>query len=86
MVPLQDGLKTLEGLDAAHLIMATKNAANLGVSALQNEPGPARDSLMYSASIALHHLKRFDTLLEASQFVSKTIASGDCYDKFKAHQ
>jgi anthranilate phosphoribosyltransferase len=85
MVPLQDGLKTLEGLDDSHLTMAIKNTVNLGVSALQNEPGPARDSLMYSASIALHHLNRFDTLLEASQFVSRTIASGDCYDKFKAH-
>ena len=84
-VPLPDGQKTIERTSSDLVSAAASTAAELGIDALQNVPGPARDSLMYAAAIVLLHLEKFASLKDAALFVQKVIASGDAYDKFRAN-
>lgn len=84
-VPLPDGQKTIEKSTDEVVAAATDMAAKLGIDALKNAPGAARDSLMYAAAIVLLHLEKFASLVDAAQFVQKVIASGDAYDKFCAN-
>ncbi len=84
-VRLPDGQKTLAGASPDSKYAAARAAAELGVEALKNVPGAARDSLMYSTAIVLLHLERYKNLKDAAKFVKKVIASGDAHDKFIAH-
>ncbi len=84
-VRLPDGQKTLAGASRDSKYAAARTAAELGVEALKNVPGAARDSLMYSTAIVLLHLERYKNLKDAAKFVKKVIASGDAHDKFIAH-
>ena len=83
-VPLPDGLKSLQAASRESKLAAARTAAELGIDALKNIPGAARDSLMYGAAIVLLHLERYENLKDAAQFVDKVISSGDAYDKFIA--
>jgi anthranilate phosphoribosyltransferase len=84
-VRLPDGLKSLQGASKDSKFAAARTAAELGIDALKNVPGAARDSIMYSAAIVLLHLERHTNLKDAAKFVDKVISSGDAYDKFVAH-
>jgi len=84
-VRLPDGQKTLENASRESKYAAASVAAQLGIDALKNISGAARDSLMYSAAIVLLHLGKYSNLKDAAQYVEKVIASSDAYDKFVAH-
>jgi anthranilate phosphoribosyltransferase len=81
-VRLPDGQKTLAGASWDSKYAAARTAAELGIEALKNSPGAARDSLMYSAAIVLLHLEKYTNLIDAAQYVNQVIASGDAHDKF----
>ncbi|MCZ6471562.1 MAG: anthranilate phosphoribosyltransferase [Gammaproteobacteria bacterium] len=85
-VRLPDGQKSLQQASRETKYAAARTAAELGIEALKNAPGAARDSLMYGVAIVLLHLERYPNLKDAAQFVKKVIASGDAYDKFAAHK
>jgi anthranilate phosphoribosyltransferase len=80
---LPDGQKSIGKTSSEVMSAAANTAAELGIDALQNVPGAARDSLMYAAAIVLLHLEKFASLKDAALFVQKVIASGDAYDKFQ---
>ena len=84
-VRLPEGQKSLQQASQETKYAAARTAAELGIDALKNIPGAARDSLMYGAAIVLLHLEKFPNLKDAAHFVKKVIASGDAYDKFTAH-
>ncbi len=81
-VRLPDGQKSLAGASWDSKYAAARTAAELGIDALKNIPGAARDSLMYSAAIVLLHLEKYPSLIDAARFVDKVIASGDAHDRF----
>ena len=84
-IPLPGGIKSLEDQDEQAKVDATAYAAKLGVAALQDEPGLARDSMVYAAAIALFHVGRHDSLQEAADAARAAIASGDAYARFSAN-
>ncbi|MET0042386.1 MAG: anthranilate phosphoribosyltransferase [Candidatus Thiodiazotropha sp. 6PLUC3] len=55
---------------------AAQLAANTGLRALQGEPGPAYDSLVYSCSLSLWHAGRHDSLEKAAAQVRQVLDSG----------
>jgi len=63
---------------------AAKAAAETGMDALQGKAGPARDCLVYSASICLHRLGRGETLAESAETVRKTLDSGAALARLEA--
>ncbi len=63
---------------------AAKAAAETGMEALQGKAGPARDCLVYSASICLHRLGRSETLAEAAESVRKILDSGAALARLEA--
>lgn len=84
-IPLPGDLKSLEDGDAQDKIEATRYTAELGIAALQNQPGLARDSLVYAAAIALYHVGRHDSLQQAAEAARAAIASGDAWARFNAN-
>ena len=84
-LPLPGGFKSLEDGDAQAKSLAIRHAAELGVAALQDSAGLARDSLVYGSAIVLYHLGRQENLPQAAEQVRRVIASGDAYDKFNAN-
>jgi anthranilate phosphoribosyltransferase len=63
---------------------AAARAADLGLAALQGKAGPARDSLVYSAAICLHHLGKAEDLRSAADRVRKVLDSGKALAHFQA--
>ena len=63
---------------------AAARAAEIGLAALQGKAGPARDSLVYSAAICLHHLGKADDLRAAADMVRKVLDSGKALAHFQA--
>jgi anthranilate phosphoribosyltransferase len=63
---------------------AAARAAEMGLAALQGKAGPARDSLVYSAAICLHHLGKVADLPSAADMVRKVIDSGKALAHFQA--
>ena len=84
-IPLPGNLKSLENAGAQAKIDATHHAAELGVNALQNQPGPAYDSLIYAAAIALLHVGRYDNLSQAAVAARNAITSGEAFSRFSAN-
>ena len=74
-----DEIATTVDIDAA-----AASAARTGLEALGGQPGPAHDSLVYAAAIALHHLGRHDSLAGAADAVRQVLASGEALARFKA--
>ncbi len=56
---------------------AAKWAADTGLRALQGEPGPAYDSLLYSSALVLWHCGREPTLTDAATRVRQVLDSGE---------
>jgi len=88
-VPLPKDLPgaTTEGDDIATVFdadAAAARAAEYGLAALRGKPGPARDSLVYSAAISLHHLGRADSLAAAADKVREVLDSGKALAHFEA--
>ncbi len=83
--------KDLTGVEAADDIanpvdpnQAAARAAEFGLAALKGEAGPARDSLVYSASIVLHHLGRYPSQQAAADAVRQVLDSGKVLTRLKA--
>ena len=64
--------------------VAAAQAAEIGLAALQGKAGPARDSLVYSAAICLHHLGKAGDLRTAADMVRKVLDSGKALAHFQA--
>ena len=64
--------------------VAAAQAAEYGLAALQGKAGPARDSLVYSAAICLHHLGKAGDLPTAADMVRKVLDSGKALAHFTA--
>jgi len=64
--------------------VAAAQAAEYGLAALQGKAGPARDSLVYSAAICLHHLGKVGDLPTAADMVRKVLDSGKALAHFTA--
>ncbi|MBD3620127.1 MAG: anthranilate phosphoribosyltransferase [Chromatiales bacterium] len=58
-------------------------SAEMGVEALSGKAGPMRDSLVYSAAICLHHLKRYDSLQSAADAVRDVLDNGSALERFQ---
>ena len=80
-VPLPKELPELENQGAGIIKpfdtdIAAQHAAEAGIAALKGEKGAAYNSLVYAASITLHHLGKADSLESAADMVRKTLDSG----------
>ena len=73
-----------EGHGAIHTDAASVRAAEIGVSALQGNKGLAYDSLVYSASICLAHLKKYGSLAEAANEVRRVLDSGAVLQRLRS--
>lgn len=80
-VPLPKDIPELENQGASIIKpfdtdIAAQRAAEAGLAALNGEKGAAYNSLVYAASITLHHLGKADSLESAADMVRKTLDSG----------
>jgi anthranilate phosphoribosyltransferase len=62
--------------------LAAGMAAEAGLAALEGKPGSTYDALVYSASIALWHLKKFTEIHDAADHVREVLNSGKALEKF----
>ena len=87
-IPLPDGLPEAQISDSISTPVdgdaLAGVSAKMGVAALGGEQGMMHDSLVYAASIALTHLKHFDSMGEASQSVRNVLNNGTALDVFNA--
>ena len=60
-----------------------QQAAQEGVKALQGEPGPARDSLLYGGAVVLTHIRRHRSLDKALSEAAQKIDSGEAWEYFQ---
>jgi len=56
--------------------VAAECAARAGIEALQGKDGPTRDSLVYGATIMLHHLRRCESRAAGAKAVRAVLDSG----------
>jgi anthranilate phosphoribosyltransferase len=61
---------------------AAKLAAAAGLAALGGETGSTYDALVYSGAIALWHLKRYDSLVDAADRIREVLNSGAALERF----
>lgn len=87
-VPLPEDLTSV---DAADNIATTVDSnelarisAEMGMAAMQGEKGLMYESLVYSASICLNHLGRYDSIQDAADAVRAVLDSGAALEKLKA--
>jgi anthranilate phosphoribosyltransferase len=59
-------------------------AADAGLAALNGERGSTYDAIVYSAAIALWHLKKTETLIEAAARVREVLDNGSALKHFNA--
>lgn len=87
-VPLPEGLPAVKVADTISLPVDGEAlaavSAKMGLAALQGEQGLMYDSLVYSASIVLTHLKRAESLQDASAQARSTLDSGNALKVFQA--
>ncbi|HEC13388.1 MAG TPA: anthranilate phosphoribosyltransferase [Acidiferrobacteraceae bacterium] len=62
---------------------AAKAAAKVGLAALEAQPGPIRDGLVYAGAICLWHLGRQNNLSDAATAVRKVLDNGEALSRFK---
>ncbi len=60
-----------------------KLAAKEGLAALEGKNSPTSDALLYSASLALWHLGRYDSVPDAAFVVRKILSSGTTVERFR---
>ena len=84
-IPLPDDLPEPSDKDqgAINADAASSAAAKEGLAALTGQAGMAYDSLLYNAAIILTHRKRFDSLVDAANEVSKVLKSGAVLRRLK---
>jgi len=56
-------------------------AAEAGEQALQGEPGPVYDGLVYGGALVLHHLQRCSSLAQAARQVRQAIDTGKALER-----
>ncbi len=61
-----------------------KMAADAGLAALNGEQGSTYDALVYSASIALWHVKKFNDIKDAAKKVREVLDNGNALQHFNA--
>ncbi len=61
-----------------------KMAADAGIAALNGEPGSSYDALVYSAAIALWHVKKADNIKDAANKVRQVLDDGSALKHFNA--
>lgn len=59
-----------------------KMAADTGITALNGEPGSTYDALVYSAAIALWHVKKADNITQAANKVRQVLDNGSALQHF----
>lgn len=69
---IADAVSTAVDADAV-----AQAAAEAGITALNNTPGPTRDSLVYAAAICLLHLRRHGSLSDSATAVRSVLQSGE---------
>ena len=84
-IPLPDDLPepSVSDRGAINADAASSAAAKEGLAALTGQAGMAYDSLLYNAAIILTHRKRFDSLVDAADEVSKVLKSGAVLERLK---
>ena len=60
-----------------------KLAAKEGLAALEGKNSPTSDALLYSASLTLWHLGRYDSVPDAAFMVRKILSSGTTVERFR---
>jgi len=60
-----------------------KLAAKEGLAALEGENSPTSDALLYSASLTLWHLGRYDSVPDAAFVVREILSSGTTVERFR---
>ena len=60
-----------------------KLAAKEGVAALEGKNSPSSDALLYSASLTLWHLGRYDSVPDAAFVVREILSSGTTVERFR---
>ena len=87
-VPLPEGLPAVKVSDKISLPIDGEAlaavSADMGLAALAGKQGLMYESLVYAASIALTHLKRVESMQEASEQVRGTLNNGKALNVFKA--
>jgi len=87
-VPLPEGLPPVKVADNISLPVDGEAlaavSAEMGLAALAGKQGLMYDSLVYSASIAMTHLKRAESMIEAAEQVRETLDKGKALEAFKA--
>ena len=63
-----------------------KMAADAGIAALNGTRGSTYDALVYSAAIALWHLKKYDDIKVAADKVREVLDNGAALQHFNAAQ
>ena len=86
-VPLPKGLPAVMVADSISLPVdgaaLAAVSAQMGVAAMSGEKGMMYESLVYSASIALTHLKRVDSMAEAAEQVRAILDNGQALKSFR---
>jgi anthranilate phosphoribosyltransferase len=60
-----------------------KLAAKEGLAALEGKNSPTSDALLYSASLTLWHLGRYDSVPDAAFVVREILSSGTTVERFR---
>ena len=60
-----------------------KLAAKEGLAALEGKNSPTRDALLYSASLTLWHLGRYDSVPDAASAVREILSGGKAAERFR---
>jgi len=79
--PAADAIATPFDVEAA-----AQAAADAGLAALQGQPGPARDALVYAAAISLTHLGRAASMAEGADAARAVLDNGAALARLRAHQ
>ncbi len=86
--PLPDNLPPAaesEDVSAAFDVdAAAKMATDAGIAALNGKQGSSYDALVYSAAIALWHLKKVDNIKQAAEKVREVLDNGSALKHFNA--
>lgn len=86
-IPLPEGLPPVQVADTISLPVDGEAlaavSAQMGLAALGGEQGLMYDSLVYSASIALTHLQRADSMAEAAKQVRASLDQGEALKVFE---
>ena len=68
---------------AVDIDATAKATAEIGLQTLEGKLGPVRDGLIYTGSIVLFHLKRFDSLAAAAEAITDVLDSGEAVKRIK---